>query len=137
MSTVPTPSPGQTSSSSWVKSSFSTGGQGACVEVRFDGDMVSIRDSKYRRDPANDLTREPVVTVTGGQWQAFCDELLGRADPGASGALAVERAPDGSAVLRSITTGTALTYTLAEWQAFLAGLASGELRQPDLAVTTR
>jgi hypothetical protein len=32
---------------------------------------------------------------------------------------------------------TALAYTLAEWQAFLAGLAGGELHHPDLAISSR
>jgi len=46
----------------WFKSSFSNGGQ-ACVEVRFDGDHVSVRDSK---DPNG-----PILTFTRTEWTAF------------------------------------------------------------------
>lgn len=46
----------------WFKSSFSNGSQ-TCVEVRFDGDHVSVRDSK---DPAG-----PILTFTRSEWTAF------------------------------------------------------------------
>lgn len=46
----------------WFKSSFSNGSQ-TCVEVRFDSDQVSVRDSK---DPAG-----PILTVTPTEWTAF------------------------------------------------------------------
>lgn len=47
----------------WAKSSFSTA-SGDCVEVRFDGDAVRVRDSK-------DLGRGPVVRYPRGGWGTF------------------------------------------------------------------
>jgi hypothetical protein len=46
----------------WFKSSFSNGSQ-TCVEVRFDDDRVSVRDSK---DQAG-----PILTFTRSEWTAF------------------------------------------------------------------
>lgn len=46
----------------WFKSSFSNG-NATCVEVRFDDDRVSVRDSK---DPAG-----PILTFPRGEWTAF------------------------------------------------------------------
>ncbi|WP_327142332.1 DUF397 domain-containing protein [Nocardia sp. NBC_01327] len=56
----------------WRKSSFSgDGGGGNCVEVKFSGCSVLIRDSKYLRDPANDPARQPVVAVPLQEWDVF------------------------------------------------------------------
>jgi hypothetical protein len=46
----------------WRKSSFSSI-NGACVEVRTDGDTVQVRDTK---DPDG-----PVLGFTGDEWAAF------------------------------------------------------------------
>jgi uncharacterized protein DUF397 len=46
----------------WFKSSFSNGSQ-TCVEVRFDDDHVSVRDSK---DPTG-----AILTFTRTEWTAF------------------------------------------------------------------
>jgi hypothetical protein len=45
----------------WFTSSF-TNGSGACVEVKFDGGAVLVRDTK---------NRGPVITVSQGGWAAF------------------------------------------------------------------
>jgi len=116
----------------WFKSSSSNNAN-QCVEVRFDGERVSIRDSKYRRNPANP-GREPIIAVTAAQWALWLDELTGRAAVGANGALSVETAPDGAVTLRAAGTGTALRYTDSEWRAYLAGVRAGEFDHPDLAV---
>ncbi|MBB5155936.1 DUF397 domain-containing protein [Saccharopolyspora phatthalungensis] len=113
----------------WFKSSFSSPSQ-SCVEVRFDGDLVSVRDSKYRRDPANDLAQEPIITVTADQWGALLDEITGRATPGTNGVLSIEHSPDGTVVLRAIEDRTALIYTEVEWQKYLAGVRAGEFDHP-------
>ena len=54
---------------SWFKSSYSTSSV-ACVEVRFAGDAVLVRDSKNR-------AHSPTLAVTTTEWTAFLDELAG------------------------------------------------------------
>ncbi|MCH5677124.1 DUF397 domain-containing protein [Streptomyces gilvus] len=48
---------------SWFKSSYSSGGDGDCVEVAITPATVHVRDSKDRRAP--DLTLSPHA------WEAF------------------------------------------------------------------
>jgi hypothetical protein len=117
----------------WFKSSFSSNANN-CVEVRFDGERVGVRDSKYRRNPANHPGREPIITVTAAQWTIWLDELTGRAAVGSNGALSVETTPDGAVILRAVDTDTALRYTRAEWQTYLAGVHAREFDHPELAV---
>ncbi|MFE2750975.1 DUF397 domain-containing protein [Actinosynnema sp. NPDC059335] len=47
----------------WVKSSRSSGGSNACVEVRFREATVGVRDSKNADGPA--------LNVRKGAWRAF------------------------------------------------------------------
>jgi hypothetical protein len=51
----------------WSKSSYSTSSV-ACVEVRFAGDAVLVRDSKNRLHGAT-------LAVTTTEWAAFLDGL--------------------------------------------------------------
>lgn len=51
----------------WFKSSYSDNSLG-CVEVRFDGDAVLVRDSK-------DRAHGPTLAVTTTGWAAFLDGL--------------------------------------------------------------
>lgn len=51
----------------WFKSSFSANNS-SCVEVRFDDEVVRIRDTK-------DHGQGPIITVTTGGWMAFLHEL--------------------------------------------------------------
>ncbi|MGW4088923.1 DUF397 domain-containing protein [Nocardia sp. NPDC004750] len=105
----------------WFTSTRSNNGN-QCVEVRFDGDAVLIRDSKYRRDPANRHADEPVITVTAAEWTAFLDavRIRGRSN----GELSAHPAADGHTTLRHGEV--ALTYTPEEWDAFLLGAHDGE-----------
>ncbi|MEV0249761.1 DUF397 domain-containing protein [Nocardia sp. NPDC050712] len=104
----------------WFTSSRSNNGN-QCVEVRFDGDAVLIRDSKYRRNPADRRVEEPIITVTASVWNSFLTLLnSGRAHP----QLLVHNSEDGGATLRH--RDIALTYTPPEWAAFLAGARDGE-----------
>ncbi|UAK35478.1 DUF397 domain-containing protein [Nocardia asteroides] len=50
----------------WFKSSYSSDSQ-ACVEVRFDGDRILVRDSKFAGVPG----ASPVLAFTPTQWAAF------------------------------------------------------------------
>ncbi|WP_054815230.1 DUF397 domain-containing protein [Nocardia arizonensis] len=107
-------------STGWFTSTRSNNGN-QCVEVRFVGDAVLIRDSKYRRDPANRPADEPIITVTANEWTSF----LGLLAAGRSGDRLVARTgADGTTTLRhgDIT----LTYTVEEWAAFVAGVRDGE-----------
>jgi hypothetical protein len=100
----------------WFTSSFSNG-SGACVEVRFRGERVDVRDTKDRTGG--------VLTVTAPQWAAF----LG----GSGKALAVERS-GGRWHLRAAGSETVLRFTDAEWRAYRAGAAAGEFDPPRVAV---
>jgi hypothetical protein len=118
--------------SGWFKASFSSNAA-SCVEVRFDGDLVRIRDSKYRRNPANDPACEPIIAVTPGDWMAFLGEVSGRAPAHTCGPLAYERAAGGATVLRSPDADVALTFSAAEWRAFVAGVQAREFDHPAVA----
>jgi hypothetical protein len=113
----------------WFKSRSSSS-TGSCVEVKFDGDRVSIRDSKYRRTPANNPDFAPVIIVTATQWALFLDELTQSTILKTNGALNVETNPGGGTVLRAIEDGTVLNYTAAEWGSFLDGVRADEFAHP-------
>jgi hypothetical protein len=105
------------SRSGWFKSSRSGGTENNCVETRFDGAVVHIRDSKYQGSPA----AQPVITVTARQWSQFLATLTGQANVSVLTTLTDEA---GNVTLTA--NGTALTYTPAEWKAFTEGVALGE-----------
>ncbi|GAA5106591.1 DUF397 domain-containing protein [Nocardia iowensis] len=105
----------------WFTSTRSNNGN-QCVEVRFDGDAVLIRDSKYRRNPANRPADEPVITVTAREWTTFLDTL--RLRERTPGVLTAHTAADGHTTLRH--GDTVLDYTPQEWDAFLLGVRDGE-----------
>ncbi|CAM4378619.1 DUF397 domain-containing protein [Nocardia ninae] len=114
----------------WRKATYSNN-QGACVEVRVDTGTVSIRDSKYLQDPNNDPHVQPVISITTTQWTSILDWVAGRTSMKPQ-ATRVEIATNGS-VLMSTSDGTVtLAYTVAEWEAFTAGVRDGEF---DPAVT--
>ncbi|MGN2635117.1 DUF397 domain-containing protein [Nocardia takedensis] len=112
----------------WFTSSRSNNGN-QCVEVRFVGDAVQIRDSKYRRDPANLPADEPIITVTTAEWTAFLTALAADAPTDRPTA---RPGVDGGTVLRH--GDIALTYTPAEWLAFVAGVRDGEFDRVALSV---
>ncbi len=113
----------------WFTSTRTNNGN-QCVEVRFDGAAVSIRDSKYRRNPANRPEREPVITVDALIWMEFLAELAGRGD--CSPHLRTRPDRDGGTVLRHDTV--ELRFTAGEWFAFTAGVRDGEFDR--IPVTT-
>ncbi|WP_218020908.1 M13-type metalloendopeptidase [Nocardia crassostreae] len=116
----------QPESTGWFTSTRTNNGN-QCVEVRFDGDAVLIRDSKYRRNPEHRPEAEPIITVSASEWMSFLALVLGRNDAAApTGDLTTHPAPDGHTALRhgEIT----LVYTPGEWRAFLAGAGGGGVR---------
>ncbi|MFE7797181.1 DUF397 domain-containing protein [Nocardia sp. NPDC057440] len=50
----------------WFKSSYSNDST-ACVEVRFDGDRILVRDSKYQGLP----DARPTLEFGQAEWAAF------------------------------------------------------------------
>ncbi len=54
----------------WRKSSFSDGA-GYCVEVGMSSEGISLRDSKYQQNPANNPAIEPILSFTSSEWLAF------------------------------------------------------------------
>jgi len=117
-------SPSRAANGTWFKSTY-TCGNGACVEVRYDNDQVSVRDSKYRRDPSNRLELEPTITVDLETWATFLDEVTGLSPATSNGPLTFQEQADGS-VLLSSADGTSLLYTHVEWSAFFLGIRHHE-----------
>ncbi len=108
---------------SWFKSSFSRDAA-SCVEVRFNGKVVDIRDSKYLRNPANPPAAQPIITIPAESWPTFLARALGH-DVTAPNLPTLTTHPNGGATLTS-PDGTALTYTSAEWTAYTSGIHAGE-----------
>jgi hypothetical protein len=108
---------GQQQQGLWFKSSRSGSGENNCVETRFDGPTVRIRDSKYQGDPA----AQPVITVTTRQWAQFLAVLAGN-----SSHSALSIATDGHGFVTLASGGMSLIFTPAEWDAFTAGVTLGE-----------
>ena len=108
----------------WQKASYSGNG-GNCVEVRFDADAVLIRDSKYLRDPGNDPSAQPIITINTADWPDFLANVLGRNSTSRNGIPTIEHHSSGAATICT-ADGLTLTYTAAEWDAFTSGIRAGE-----------
>ncbi|MEG8181919.1 DUF397 domain-containing protein [Nocardia terpenica] len=108
----------------WRKARRS-GNSGNCVEVSFSDGRVSVRDSKYLRDPNNNPTTQPIITVAAAQWITFLKLITGQPTATDHSALEINTAVDGNVTL-SGDDGVALVYTPAEWEAFVAGVHAGE-----------
>lgn len=102
----------------WFKSTFSNPSQ-ACVEVRFDGDVVHIRDTK-------DHGAGPVITMPCLEWADLLAEITGDSPARRVGAISIEETADGGMKLHDSATATTLTYTAAECTAFVSGALVGE-----------
>jgi hypothetical protein len=102
----------------WYKSSFSPS-QGGCVEVRFDGVLVHVRDTK-------DRGKGPVISAPSAAWPAFVDEVLGKAVAGSNRAVHIAHQHNGTVQLHALDYAATLTYTSDEWTAFKAGAAAGQ-----------
>lgn len=107
----------------WFTSSYTNGN--GCVEVKFDGDTVLIRDTKYRRNPANDAALEPIITLPANKWKDFLEKVVDRTAGDEIDAPVIERDAAGGASLRA-HDGTILVYNEIEWTAFLDGVRDGE-----------
>ncbi|WP_225732620.1 DUF397 domain-containing protein, partial [Nocardia sp. JCM 34519] len=108
----------------WVKSSFSRD-MSDRVEIQPTLDYVLLRDSKYLRDAANDPTTQPVISIAATSWQVFLAAVSGEAVDRDADIPSIDRTENGGAVVRSAAEAT-LTFTKAEWDAFIAGIQAGE-----------
>jgi hypothetical protein len=108
----------------WFTSSYTTNG-GNCVEVKFDGGSVFVRDTKYRRNPANDPATQPSIALSAIKWKSFLEKVINGAVDDVVGVPAIELDPAGGATLRA-ADGTILVYTEGEWTAFINGIRDGE-----------
>ena len=107
----------------WRKSTRSQGSE-HCVEVRFEGSRVLIRDSKYLRDSTNDPAAQPIISLPSTQWTAFLAAATHRGLRSAAAEPVIEYLPTGGVNLHQGTI--TLTYTADEWNAFTAGVTAGE-----------
>ncbi|ATL68635.1 DUF397 domain-containing protein [Nocardia terpenica] len=107
----------------WFKASFSTDSSN-CVEIRFGDGVVLIRDSKYLRDPANDSAAQPFISIPTHDWPTFLNAARGFEGTSRHGLPAIEHHASGEVSLHA--DGTTLTYTAAEWTAFVSGIRAGE-----------
>ncbi|MBF6456033.1 MULTISPECIES: DUF397 domain-containing protein [Nocardia] len=115
----------------FFKSSYSNDGP-SCVEVKFLGDCVLIRDSKQNSDYADAPDTQPTIAIPTACWTAFLDLALS-SRPGTVGTAEVSVNADGSAELAAADTASrivTLRYTADEWEAFGKGVADGEFRRP-------
>lgn len=109
----------------WFTSSYSANGH-SCVEVRFDAHSVFVRDTKYRRNPANDPATQPIIALPAIKWKGFLEKVVtGSPVDDEVGVPAIELDPAGGASLRA-ADGTVLVYTESEWTAFINGIRDGE-----------
>ncbi|GAB4590318.1 DUF397 domain-containing protein [Nocardia sp. IFM 10818] len=109
----------------WRKASAS-GHSGDCVEIAETGTHVLIRDSKYRRDPANSLAVEPILSVTPDEWTTFVTAIRSQDIP--TGTLLASVDAHGAVTLSLCAPAASprLVYTPSEWTAFLDGVHRGE-----------
>ncbi|WP_036570061.1 DUF397 domain-containing protein [Nocardia sp. BMG51109] len=119
----------------WFKSTRSTGTKD-CVEVKFAGVTVFMRDSKYLRNPANNPHAQPVIEIAADRWTLVLDLSLSKT----SGAVVLSEAAsdrprdvltitvqaDGAAMVRSSGQSVELIFTPDEWDAFTKGVADGQ-----------
>jgi hypothetical protein len=97
----------------FVKSSWSAGNGGDCVEWAFASSGVYVRDSKDRSGPE--------LFFTFAEW----DELVAKAASGEDH----ESVFPGRDGVRLTGRGGELSFTHSEWLAFAAGARSGECRR--------
>lgn len=109
--------------SDWLKSSRSQGSD-HCVEIRFEGSRVLVRDSKYLRDNTNNPAAQPIIEISAAEWSAFLATAVDHAPRLADSQPSIDYLPNGDVRLRK--DHTTLTYTADEWNAFTAGITAGE-----------
>lgn len=107
---------------SWYTTSYSTANM-TCVQARYDGRAVAVRDSKeVAGSPAAD-SPIPTIEVAASDWSRFVAGLRSSRTPGASSI----RVDDGGGATVTVNrSDVTLTFNRDEWVAFLAGVDAGE-----------
>ncbi|WP_378733305.1 DUF397 domain-containing protein [Nocardia brasiliensis] len=107
----------------WFKSSFSKEAAN-CVEIRFVGDTVLMRDSKYLREPSNDPNFQPIIVINAADWASFLSAVNGLEMGGVAPDLpAIELDAVGVTVSSDEAS---LRFTHREWESFREGARVGE-----------
>ncbi|MFR9770074.1 DUF397 domain-containing protein [Nocardia sp. SC052] len=114
--------------SEWTTSTFSGNNGGACVEVKIDGDAILVRDTKFRRNPANHGTPQPQIEIPISLWAEVCDRTVGMSSFAVGETMRVTIHPDGAATFSS--PDAELDFTPDEMDAFAKGIVDGEFTAP-------
>lgn len=110
--------------SRWTTSTFSGNQGGACVEVKVDGDMMLVRDTKFRRNPANHGQVQPQIEIPVSLWPDVCERTIAMSSFVVPGSVQVTIHSNGAATFEN--PGTKLEFTPEEMDAFAKGLIDGE-----------
>jgi hypothetical protein len=104
--------------STWKKSSRS-GAAGHCVEVRTHGrGEVQVRDTKLG-------DKSPWLIFSESDWKSFLDEIRAGIRCPHGGQITMWLGTDGMDMVDS-GRGAQLSFTNAEWNAFVAGVLDGD-----------
>lgn len=98
--------------------------KGMSVTVRFDGDVVSLRDSKYAADPAV----QPFITIPRGDWRFFLEAVVLGTEPDPWRGLPVITHDPDTLITITSPAGTQLTYFPEEWRAFRLAVGADQYR---------
>ncbi|WP_406279121.1 DUF397 domain-containing protein [Nocardia sp. NBC_00881] len=112
----------------WKTSTFSGNNGGACVEVKIDGDKVLVRDTKFRRNPANTSETQPQIEIPAGLWPEVCNRAVSMTSFKVGDALTVTIHADGAATFSGPDAD--LNYTPDEVDAFAKGVIDGQFDLP-------
>ncbi|BDT89656.1 DUF397 domain-containing protein [Nocardia cyriacigeorgica] len=116
--------PATSKNGGFFKSSHSNDGP-ACVEVKFDGEWVLLRDSKQTSEYVSAPAMQPTIALPAVHWAAFLDAAVQRGPASIADVVAIEPTRDNGITLRA-PDNTTLTYTTSEWDAFVSGIEGGE-----------
>ena len=107
----------------WMKSSFCTAG--ACVEVAVTDSAIFLRDGKQQ-----DHGPKSALQMAPSTWSTIVSRLIDGDDDVSVGPLSFTVGQDGGFAAVDSDRAVSLEFDLAEREAFMLGLRSGELGAP-------